>query len=144
MVRRPPYWGGVDSERAYRMSGQGGIGSFLPLILMIVAAWFLLIRPQQQRQKKQALMISQLAPGAEILTIGGIFGTVVELGEDRVRIAVADGSELEIIRGSIQTIVTRAEELEPDEADEVDVVEVETNGTDASEPPIAKNAEGDA
>ena len=67
------------------MSGQGGIASFLPLIVMIVAAWFLLIRPQQQRQKKQAEMLSRLEPGAEIITIGGIFGTIVELGEERVR-----------------------------------------------------------
>jgi preprotein translocase subunit YajC len=116
---------------------------------MIVAAWFLLIRPQQQRQKKQALMISQLTPGAEILTIGGIFGTVVELGEDRVRIAVADGSELEIVRGSIQSIVTPVEEPELDEEDETDAVD-ETDGTDetvaddASEPRVADKSEGDA
>jgi preprotein translocase subunit YajC len=117
------------------MSGQGGIASFLPLILMIVAAWFLLIRPQQQRQKKQAEMLSRLTPGTEVLTIGGIFGTIVEIGEDRVRLAVADGSELEMVRGSIQTIVPPKDDLpELDEAD----------GSDDSEPPVTDEDEGEA
>jgi len=117
------------------MSGQGGIASFLPLILMIVAAWFLLIRPQQQRQKKQAEMLSRLTPGTEVLTVGGIFGTIIEIGEDRVRLAMADGSELEVVRGAVQTIVTPAEETpQLDEGD----------GSDESEPPVADEDEGEA
>ena len=70
--------------------------------------------------------------------IGGIFGTIVELGEDRVRIAVADGSELEIVRGSIQTIVTPAADAELDDADRRD------EDADESEPPVADEDEGDA
>jgi preprotein translocase subunit YajC len=125
------------------MSGQGGIGSFLPLIVMIVAAWFLLIRPQQQRQKKQAEMLSRLAPGAEVLTVGGIFGTIVEMGDDRLRIAVADGSELEIVRGSVQTIVTPADvapELEEADADE----DADQDADEAAETPVADEGKVDA
>ncbi len=102
---------------------------------MIVAAYFLLIRPQQQRQKRQAEMLSQLQPGAEILTVGGIFATVVEIGEDRVRVAVADGAELEIVRGSIQAIVAPA-----DETSELD----DGDDADESEPPIADEDESEA
>jgi len=101
---------------------------------MIGAAWFLLIRPQQQRQKKQAEMLSRLTPGTEVLTVGGIFGTIVEIGEDRVRLAVADGSELEMVRGSIQTIVTAAEPPALDEGD----------GSDEAESPVADEDEGEA
>jgi len=93
------------------MSGSGGIlTNLLPIALMLAAVWFLLIRPQQQRQKQQAQMLSQLEVGAEIVTIGGIFGTIVELGEDRVRIAVVDGSQLEIARQAIRTVVEPKDE----------------------------------
>jgi preprotein translocase subunit YajC len=111
------------------------IRSFLPLIVMIAAAWFLLIRPQQQRAKQQAQMLSKLEAGAEIITIGGIYGTIVEMGDERVRIAVADGSELEIARQSVRTVVTQAVQAPELEGDD---------GSDDSEPPVADEDEGDA
>lgn len=115
------------------MSGQSGIGSLLPLIAMVVAAWFLLIRPQQQRAKQQAEMLTRLSAGAEIVTIGGIFGTVVEVGEERVLISVFDGSQLEIAKQAVRTVVTPADETAAlDEGDE----------SEESEPPIADEDEG--
>lgn len=104
-------------------------------VALIAAFWFLIIRPQQQRQKRQAEMLSRLETGAEIVTIGGIFGTIVELGEERIRIAVADGSELEIARQSVRTVVAPA-----DETPELDA----GGASDDSEPPIADEDEGDA
>jgi len=104
-------------------------------IALLAAFWFLIIRPQQQRTKAAAEMLSHLEVGAEILTIGGIYGTIVEMGEDRLRIAVADGSELEIVRRAIQSVVTPAEptpELE------------EESDSDESDPPVASETEGDA
>lgn len=92
----------------------GGLTSLIPLILMFAAAWFLLVRPQQKRAKEQAEMQSHLEPDTEIVTIGGIFGTIVEVGEERVRIRVADGSELEIARQAVRSVVTSAD-AEPDE-----------------------------
>jgi preprotein translocase subunit YajC len=117
------------------MSGQGGIGSFLPLIVMIAAAWFLLVRPQQKRAKQQSEMLARLEVGAEIITIGGIYGTVVELGDERVRIAVADGSELEIARQSVRTVVTPASETpeldEGDASDEAEPLDADEDESDA-------------
>jgi preprotein translocase subunit YajC len=118
-----------------------GLGSFLPLIFMLAAAWFLLIRPQQKKAKQQSEMLSRLEAGAEIVTIGGIYGTIVDLGEERVRIAVADGSELEIARQAIRTVVTPAEETpELEDASELD----EADGSDDLEPPVADEDEGEA
>jgi len=131
--RRPSCRDGIHSERAYLVFGQTGIGGLLPLFVMIVAAWFLLVRPQQQRAKQQAEMLSQLQPGSEIVTIGGIFGTVVEVGDERVRIAVVDGSELEIARQAVRTVTAPADETP--ELDEVD-------GSRDSDPPIADEDEG--
>ncbi len=74
------------------------------IVAMMAAFWFLLIRPQQQRQKKQAAMLAGLKPGSEIVTIGGIYGTIVEVGE-RVRLRVADGSEIEIAPQAVSQVL---------------------------------------
>lgn len=73
--------------------------------ILLVAFYFLMIRPQQQRQKQRATMMSALSPGAEIVTIGGIFGTVVSISADRIRIRVADGTELEIAKAAVGSVV---------------------------------------
>jgi preprotein translocase subunit YajC len=103
------------------------LGQFLPLVLMIAAVWLLLVRPQQKRAKDQAEMLSRLVEGAEIVTIGGIYGTIVELGEERLLIEVADGSRLEIARRAVGSVVKKDAALEeadvddgPDMADDAD------------------------
>lgn len=77
---------------------------------MVAIFYFLLIRPQQKRAKEQRDLLSTLVPGLQIITIGGIFGTIVEVG-DRVRIRVADGSELEISKVAVSRV------LEPNAAE---------------------------
>lgn len=77
---------------------------FFPILIFAVF-WLLLIRPQQQRQKAQRELLGALKVGDEVVTIGGIYGTVVELSEKRVRISVYDGSELEVARQAIGSVV---------------------------------------
>ena len=55
--------------------------NLLMIVVVMGAFWFLVIRPQQQRQRKHAELVSSLVVGTEIVTIGGIFGTVVDVGE---------------------------------------------------------------
>lgn len=87
-------------------------------VLIIVAFYFLLIRPQQQQAKKQQAIVDSLKPGKRIVTIGGIYATVVSIADDRVRVAVVDGSELEISRRAVASVL-------PDEDDDTDVDEDE-------------------
>jgi preprotein translocase subunit YajC len=99
------------------------------LAAIAVAFYFLLIRPQQQQAKRQREMIAGLAPGDSIVTIGGIFATVIAVADDRLRVAVADGSELEIAPRAVSDIVEvdaedDAEDTEPaEESPEVADVE---------------------
>jgi len=88
---------------------QGGSGQLVFLIAAAAMFYVLIIRPQQKRAKLQASMLSALEPGVEIVTIGGIYGTVVEAGEERLRIRVADGSEFEIARRAVGSVVTAPE-----------------------------------
>ena len=95
---------------------------------VIVVFYFLLIRPQQQQAKKQREMVESLRPGLEILTVGGIFATVVSVGEDRIRVALVDGSELEIAKRAINGVVEPGDDDDDIDEDDID--------DDAVEPPM--------
>ncbi|AKG04225.1 preprotein translocase subunit YajC [Salimicrobium jeotgali] len=74
----------------------------LPIILMFVIFYFLLIRPQQKKQKQVQQMQSELQKGDEIITIGGIHGTIHALDEGTVVVTVNDGSSLKMDRSSVR------------------------------------------
>ena len=78
--------------------------NILFILLLVAVFWFVAIRPQQQRQKQQRAMLDALKPGDEIITAGGIFATVVAVGE-RLRIRVADGTELEISPAAVGQVL---------------------------------------
>jgi len=87
------------------------------VIFLVGVFWFVAIRPQQQRTKQMRAMIASLEPGAEIVTVGGIYGTVIEVGE-RIRIRVVDGSEFEVAKQAIgQVLPTPATEVAADAPD---------------------------
>ena len=73
---------------------------------MIALVWLLLIRPQRQRQLKQQQMLSALGVGDEIVTAGGIYGTIVALEDDVVEVRVAPEVTVRLARRAIASIVT--------------------------------------
>jgi preprotein translocase subunit YajC len=97
---------------------QGGTSQLFFLVAAAAMFYVLVIRPQQKRAKQQAEMLTALAPGVEIVTIGGIYGTIVEVGDDRLRLRVADGSELEISRRAVGSVVPPVETT--DDADDAE------------------------
>jgi preprotein translocase subunit YajC len=82
------------------------------IVVLIAAFYFLLIRPQQQQTKRQREMVESLRPGTRIVTVGGIFATVVDVEDDRLRVAVADGSELEIAKRAVGSVLPGEDEGE--------------------------------
>lgn len=81
------------------------IVSFLPLILMFVVFYFLLIRPQQKRQKAVAEMIKNLKKGDRVVTTGGLIGTVMAVHDDYVVLKVGDqDTKVEVLRTAIQEL----------------------------------------
>ncbi len=89
----------------------GQWGTLIPLILMFVVFYFFLIRPQQKRQKERTSMLNSLKKGDKVITIGGIHGKIVELGEERVTLKVSDNTRLVFERSSINSVVS---EEQPD------------------------------
>ena len=93
---------------AYASSGSGGLGSSWMSLVMIavifVALYFFTIRPQSKRDKELKNFRNQLKPGDEIVTIGGIYGKVVRVTEDRVVIAVgSEKTKLEMAKSAISS-----------------------------------------
>jgi preprotein translocase subunit YajC len=83
---------------------EGLLGTLGPLILMFALFYFLLIRPQQKRQKAVSQMQSDLKKGDKIVTIGGLHGTVDALDEGKVVIKSGDGSRLTFDRAAIREV----------------------------------------
>ena len=80
---------------------------------MAVMGWFLLIRPARQQKKLRADMMAQLQEGAEILTVGGIYGTVLELRDEDLDVEIADGVVIRLNRRAIANVLdTPAEPVE--------------------------------
>ena len=79
--------------------------SFLPLILMFAVFYFLLIRPQQKRQRALAEMIKNIKKGDRVVTSGGIIGTVHTLQDDYLVLKVGDqDTKIEVLRSAIQEL----------------------------------------
>jgi preprotein translocase subunit YajC len=80
----------------------GGIMSFLPLIAIVVVFYFFMIRPQMKKAKEQKKYIESLKKGDKILTIGGIYGKIVEVREDGTMIMeVEDGTKMRISKNAV-------------------------------------------
>ena len=84
-------------------------GTLVPLALMMGLAWLLLIRPAQKQRKEQEELRSSLKPGDEVLTIGGLYGTITKLREDRVHVRVAEGVQVEVARAAVSSVVSSQE-----------------------------------
>ncbi len=103
---------------AYAMApsgGQGGPASFLvqmlPLILIFVIFYFLLIRPQQKKQKEHRQLLESLKKGDKVITSSGIYGTVEYLSQSTVTLRVApDNIKIKMSRSAISGVRSAAEE----------------------------------
>jgi preprotein translocase subunit YajC len=79
--------------------------NLLPLILMFVIFYFLLIRPQQKRQRAIQQMQANLKKGDKVITIGGLHGIIDSVDEDKVVIRAGDGSRLTYDRSAVREVV---------------------------------------
>ena len=86
------------------------------LLLLVVAMaaifYFLILRPQQRQKKQRAALMDALAEGVEVLTVGGIYGTVRALRDDDFDIEIADGVVMKMDRRAIAAVITETEEAE--------------------------------
>ncbi len=110
----PPGGQGGEGE-----GGLGGIGAILPLVLIFVVFYFLLIRPQQKKQKAHRAMLQEVHRGDDIVTNGGIVGHVVKVGrDDNLLVEIAPDVRVRVMRTMISEVIRRPDPDFDDEDDE--------------------------
>ena len=85
----------------------GPLVQFLPIIFLFVVFYFLLIRPQQKKQKDHAAMLKSIEKNDEVITSGGIHGTVVNVAEKTFSVRIADNVRVEIEKSSIAEVLKK-------------------------------------
>ena len=81
--------------------------TFLPMVAIFVVFYFLLIRPQQKKQKEARAMLDALEKGNEVVTAGGILGRIVKLDEQYVTVEIAPNTQMVVQRGAISQLLPK-------------------------------------
>jgi preprotein translocase subunit YajC len=123
--------------------------ALFPLIITFGLMWVLLIRPQQRRVRQHQNVVATLEEGDEVVTTGGVIGTVAEINEDVLTLAVAPGVSIRVLRSAVQNRIGGLDEIDPDEPDdpddfdeEPDLPEIETATVDELPPAAAGELPG--
>lgn len=88
-------------------SAGGSLVSLLPIVVIFVLFYFLLIRPQQKRQKQHREMVAELAKGDEVVTVGGTLGKITGVGDNFISLEVAEGVTVKIQRSAVQSMMPK-------------------------------------
>lgn len=90
--------------------GGGAIASLLPLVIIFVIFYFLLIRPQQKKAKEQKAMLENLKKGDKVVTSGGIYGLIEQVGDNTVTLKVAENVKVKFGKAYIAAVRSSADE----------------------------------
>ncbi|MDI6101430.1 preprotein translocase subunit YajC [Actinoplanes sp. NEAU-A12] len=117
----------LEASYAQAAGGGGDLSFFLIIALLFGVMYFLMIRPQQKRRREAMQMQNSLGPGDEIVTIGGLHGTVVSVADDQVLLEISPGVEVRFARPAIARVVQKTGEVIPEP-------DVDAPAADAEEP----------
>ena len=81
------------------------LSTLLPILLIGVVFYLLIMRPARNRQRKQAEMMSALAPGTQVMTTAGIYGILVSIDDDDAEIEIAPGVVIHVVKAAIGKVV---------------------------------------
>jgi preprotein translocase subunit YajC len=124
-------------------ASSSGSGFFLIIIIAFLLLWLIVVRPQRKRQSQQQDMLKDLRVGDEVLTAGGIYGTVSSLEDDQVTVEIAPRTEVRVARRAIAGVIREDEdEDEPAEAqDDEDAEKWQSAFDDENAPRETSNEE---
>ena len=87
----------------------GGMGMMVPMLLILAIFYFMMIRPQQRKEKERRKMIEELRAGAKIVFAGGLMGTIQEATEKTFKVELCPGVTVEIARSCVSGVVPEEE-----------------------------------
>jgi preprotein translocase subunit YajC len=96
-------------SNAYAQQGapQGSLIDLWPLVVIFIAFYFLLIRPQQKKQKAHTEMVAALQVGDEVMTAGGILGRITGISDHYAVVQISDNTEIKIQKASVSQVVPK-------------------------------------
>jgi preprotein translocase subunit YajC len=95
------------AQAAGAPAGGSPMSMFIMMGLFVVVFYFLLIRPQQKKQKEHQAMLGKLAAGDEVVTAGGILGRIVEISDNFITLEIADNVRIKVQRFQVTTLVPK-------------------------------------
>ena len=105
----------ILAQEAAAAGGMSQIMSFAPFILIFAIFYFLMIRPQQRKEKERRKQIEALTAGKRILFAGGIIGVIKEAKDATFRVEIANGVVVEIARGAVNRVLEDGERVSVDD-----------------------------
>ena len=95
---------------------QDGLSSLIFLVILIGLFYFMLIRPQKRRVQQHAELVSSISVGDEVVTIGGMYGTVRAIGDDEIQLEVSSGTTVKFVKSAVSRRLTEDLVQSDDEA----------------------------
>jgi preprotein translocase subunit YajC len=110
------------------IGASSGSGFIFIIIIAFLLLYLIVVRPQKRRQTQQQQMINELRVGDEVLTAGGIYGTVSQLEDDLVTVEIAPETEVRVARRAIAGVTRDPEDEDADGTEEPEAPEVDDQG----------------
>jgi preprotein translocase subunit YajC len=85
------------------------VSAYIFVLVLLALMWFLIIRPQRRRQQEARRLLGEIGVGKEIVTAGGLYGTVTAVEGDEVRVEIAEGVEVRIAKRAVAGVITEDE-----------------------------------
>jgi preprotein translocase subunit YajC len=86
------------------------VSAYIFILVLLALMWFLLIRPQRRRQQEAQRLLTEIDVGKEIVTAGGLYGTVTAVEGDEVRVEIAEGVEVRIAKRAVAGVMSEGDE----------------------------------
>jgi preprotein translocase subunit YajC len=97
----------ISSAYAQQAAPQGSLLDLWPLAVIFIAFYFLLIRPQQKKQKEHGAMVAALQVGDEVLTAGGVLGRITGVSDHYAVVEISENTEIKIQKSSVSAVVPK-------------------------------------
>jgi len=107
---------GMMMAQASQQSAAGMGGMLIPMVLVFGIFYFMMIRPQQRKEKERLRMIAELRAGQKVIFAGGLIGTIIEAKEATFLVEIASKVTVEIARGAVSRVLKDGEAATLDEA----------------------------
>ena len=102
-----------DAVPAQKQPQGGGFGMWIPMLIIFAIFYFMMIKPQQRKEKERRQMIADLRAGARVVFAGGLIGTIVEAKETTFKIEIAGDVVIEVARNAVQGLAAEEKPAEP-------------------------------